>query len=121
MVSYFKTQWFKLFAAIICLVVSIYYVFQPTAETITVETLDAMVGDMFCAIAYFSNFMVLISMSFIDYFRERIKLLEQKAEKYDALVGKVDALSRLLETECKYSSQLNKRIDRLVYSGGNEI
>jgi hypothetical protein len=54
-------------------------------------------------------------MSYIDWHHERIELLEKKAEKYDALVEKVNALQELLETECKYSDHLNRKIESLVY------
>lgn len=115
MVSYIKTQWFSLLTAIICLGLSIYYAFQPAAEILTVETLDEATSAMFTAIGYFFSFLIWILVSFIDFHSDRITLLEKKAEKYDALVDKVNALQELLDTERKYSDHLNKKIESLVY------
>jgi hypothetical protein len=96
MISYWKTQWLRLVIAAICLVLA-FYLFAT--------------GDMLWGVAWTVSFVVWSLMSFIDYDEERIKLLEKKAEKYDALVNKVDALQELLETEDTY---LNGRIDSLV-------
>jgi hypothetical protein len=83
MISYWKTQWLRLVVAAICLVWA-FYLFAT--------------GDMLWGVAWTVSFVVWSLMSFIDYNDKRIKLLEKKAEKYDAL-----------------SNHLNKRIDSLVY------
>ena len=114
MVSYIKTQWFRLLVAIVCLGFSIYYAFQPAAETLTVETLDEATSAMFTAVGYFLSFLIWISLSFIDFNSDRIELLEKKAEKYDALVDKVNALQELLETEQKYSDHLNRKLESFI-------
>jgi hypothetical protein len=111
MVSYFKTQWFRLLVAFVCLGISIYYAFQPAAETLTVETLDAMMSDMLTAIGYFFSFLIWITISCIDFNSDRIELLEKKAEKYDALVEKVDALTKLQETSDKLTDQRLKKLE----------
>lgn len=99
MVSYFKTQWFRLLVAVICLGLSIYYAFQPAAETLTVETLDDAMSALFTATSYFFSFIIWISMSFIEFNSDRIELLEKKAEKYDALCDLVEALREANEVD----------------------
>lgn len=94
MISYFKTQWFRLLVAIICLGFSIYYVFQPAAETLTVETLDEAMSAMFTATGYFFSFLIWIIVSFISFNSDRIELIEKKAEKYDALCELVEELRK---------------------------
>ena len=100
MVSYIKTQWFNLVVGFVNLVLATYYAIQE---------------DWVTALCWFLYGCIWLVMSRIDYNHDRIKLLEAKAKKYDALVEKVDALQELLETERKYSDHLNKRIDSLVY------
>lgn len=100
MISYWKTQWPRLACAFMCLVWAIF---------------NFATGEMLWGVSWTLSFVVWSLISFIDHNTERIRLLEKKAEKYDALVDKVDALQELLETEGKYSNHLNKRIDSLVY------
>lgn len=99
MISYWKTQWPRLAVAAICLVWA-FYLFAT--------------GDVIWGVAWMVSFAIWAIMSFIDYNDERIKLLEKKAEKYDALVDKVDVLQEALAVEGNYSNHLNKRIDSLV-------
>ena len=101
MVSYFKTQWLRIVFGVVGLVVAVLCLFKPDGEL--------------AALLWFIAGLLNFVMSYINWHHERIELLEKKAEKYDALVNKVDALQELLETECKYSDHLNKRIDSLVY------
>ena len=100
MVSYWKTQWFGLAVGCANLAFSI------------VALVDS---DLLWCFAFGGMAFVWFIVSRLDYNNERIKALEKKAEKYDALVEKVDALQKLLETEKKYSDHLNQRIDSLVY------
>lgn len=113
MVSYFKTQWFRLLVAIICLGVSIYYAFQPAAETLTVETLDEAMSAMFNATGYFLSFIIWISISFIDFNSDRIELLEKKAEKYDAMYDLVQELVNANKIDRGYAKKLEARIEKL--------
>lgn len=84
MVSYFKTQWFNLAMALGALILVIVNMVQ---------------GDDLMVVAWTVSFVYWMILSFVDYNAEKIKLLEAKAEKYDALVEKVDAIQELLETK----------------------
>lgn len=121
MVSYFKTQWFRLLVAIICLGFSIYYAFQPATETLTVETLDEAMTAMFTATGYLFSFIIWISMSFIEFNSDRIELLEKKAEKYDALCDLVEALREANEVDREHDKVQDSVIKGLRYLVEEEL
>ena len=121
MISYVKTQWFKLLAAIICLGVSIYYAFQPGAETLTVETLSETTSAMFTAASYFFSFIIWITLSFIDFIFDRIALLEKKAEKYDAFCNLVEALRKANDVDREHDKVLDSAIKELRYLVKEEL
>ena len=56
MVSYFKTQWFNLAVALICLVMCCVYTFSPAPDTTTIEGLDKVMSNMVTAGLYFLGF-----------------------------------------------------------------
>jgi hypothetical protein len=113
MVSYWKTQWFRLLVAVVCLGFAIFYALQPAAETLTVETLDAMMSDMLTSIGYFFCFLIWMTISFIDFNSERIELLEKKAEKYDALCEEVHELYEANKLDREYQKRLDQKIKLL--------
>lgn len=115
MVSYFKTQWFRVLCGLTCIVIALVFAFSPSPDTSTLEGTNNAIGIMLASSGWLLSGFVWFGLSFTDWHSERIALLEAKAEKYDALVDKVDALQELLETERKYSNHLNQRIDSLVY------
>ena len=78
--SYIKTQWFKLLVAIFCLVMSCVYIFKPSPDTTTIEGLNTLITYMFTASIHFCGFIIWSFMSFIDYNKKRIELLEKKIE-----------------------------------------
>ena len=77
MVSYIKTQWFY---------VSLSVVYAALAIANMVQ------GDDFMSLCWTVSTIVMILLSLIGHLAERIKLLEKKAEKYDALCEEVHAL-----------------------------
>ena len=95
MVSYIKTQWFNLVVGLINIGVSIY---------------NFCIGDNVWGVAYCLAAVVWWMMSFINYNDDRIKLLEKKAEKYDALCEKVDALYEANKVDRQYIELLEKYI-----------
>ena len=113
MVSYFKTQRFRLLVAFVCLGISIYYAFQPAAETLTVETLDAMMSDMLTAIGYFFSFLIWIIMSFIDYLLDRIELLEKKQERDDTMYELVQELVKANKIDREVMKKYEERLKKL--------
>ncbi len=115
MVSYIKTQWFRLLCAVACLIMALAFVFSPAPDTSTLEGTNEALGIMFASTGWLISFFVWLGLSIADWYGERIKMLEAKAKKYDALVEKVDALQELLETEQKYSDHLNRKLESLIY------
>ena len=105
MVSYFKTQWFRLVVALFCLVMCCIYAFKPAPEVLTVEALDEVVSNMVTAGSYFLGFIIWLVMSFINYLQDRTELLEKKAEKYDALCDEVSTLREEVKALCEANRQ----------------
>lgn len=114
MVSYFKTQWFKLAVALICLVISCVYAFQPAGDPSTIEGLEEGISALAAAGTWFLGFVVWSSMSMISYNEERIELLEKKAEKYEALCELVEALREANEVDRDFADHLNRKIDSFI-------
>ena len=95
MVSYIKTQWFNLVVGLISIGVSIY---------------NFSSGENVWGVAWGLTAVVWWMMSFINYNDDRIKLLEEKAKKYDALCEKVDALYEANKVDRQYIDLLEKYI-----------
>lgn len=114
MVSYIKTQWFRLLVAIVCLVLACVYMFKPSPDTTTTEGLNTLITYMLNAGLYFGSFIIWTFISFIDYNQERIELLEAKAEKYDALCEEVKALAEANKIDRQFAEQLSHKIDSLT-------
>ena len=98
MVSYFKTQWWRLLCSLVCLTVAIIY---------SVKNEDLY------AVAWTLSFVYWIIISAVDYNHQRIELLEKKAEKYDALCDNVSALNEANTIDREYVSLLEARIKKL--------
>lgn len=94
MVSYFKTQCVNIILGLFNIGYAIYLF---------------CTGDDLWGVAWCLAAVVWLLMSFINYNDDRIKLLEKKAEKYDALCEEVKALYQAYE--------VNKEINRY----GNQI
>jgi hypothetical protein len=67
--------------------------------TIAFAIWNVVEGDAFTGLCWVVSAVVWLLMSFINYNDERIKLLEKKAEKYDALSEEVAALAEALRIE----------------------
>ena len=107
MVSYWKTQWWRIILALVSLVAALFYMFQPAADSSTIEGLNETMSDIVNAGVYFTGFIIWTFLSVIEYNNDRIELLEKKAEKYDALEQKFDAMLEYIETlelACGYKS-----------------
>ena len=113
MVSYIKTQWFRLLIAILCLVMACIYIFKPSPDTTTIEGLNTLITYMLNTGLYFGSFIIWSCLSFIDYNQKRIELLEAKAEKYDALCEEVKALAEANRIDRQFADQLSHKIDDL--------
>ncbi len=99
MVSYFKTQWVNLLAGLVNFGISIY---------------NYCTGNELWGISWTIAAVVWFLMSFINYNEERIKVLEKKAEKYDALCELVEALRVANEVDRDFADHLNRKIDSFI-------
>ena len=118
-VSYIKTQWFRLLVALFCFVMACIYAFRPAPDTSTIEGLDQMISDAFNFLMYFSSFLVWVYASVIDYFNDRLEVLEKKADKYDALCEEVSALYEANKIDREYMHRLEQRIQQMKYDMEN--
>lgn len=118
-VSYIKTQWFRLLVSLFCFVMACIYAFRPAPDTSTIEGLDQMLGDAFNFLMYFSSFLIWVYASVIDYFNDRLEVLEKKADKYDALCEEVSALYEANKIDREYIHRLEQRIQQIKYDMEN--
>jgi type VI protein secretion system component VasK len=113
MVSYFKTQWFNLVVALICLVMACVYAFQPAPEVLTVEALDEVQSNMVSAGLYFLGFIVWMLMSFINHLQDRIELLEKKQERDDTMYELVQELELANKIDREVMKKYEERLKKL--------
>ena len=116
MVSYIKTQWWRLLIALFCFVMACVYALKPAPEVLTVEALDEVMTNIFTASLHFINFVIWSFISFISFNDDRIKLLEKKQERDDAMYELVQELfkANCIDREImkKYEGRLKKLEDR---------
>lgn len=113
MVSYIKTQWWRLLIALFFLVMSCIYALKPAPEVLTVEALDEMMSNMITASIHFTGFVIWSFISFINHNQNRIELLEKKAEKYDAMYALVQELLRSNKIDREYMKLMDAKIMQL--------
>jgi type VI protein secretion system component VasK len=115
-VSYFKTQWWRLLIALLCLVMCCIYAFKPAPEVLTVEALDEVMSNMLTAGLHFLGFVIWSFMSFIEFNSDCIELLEKRQERDDAMYDLVQELltANKIDREImkKYEGRLKKLEDR---------
>ena len=106
MVSYFKTQWWRLLGSAICLTLAIIYCTR---------------GEDLYAVAWTLSFVYWLIISFVEYNHDRITLLEKKAKKYDALCEEVSALYEANRIDREYMHLLEMKIEQLKYDKENPV
>ena len=116
MVSYWKTQWFRVICGTVSIVLFIIFLFQPGADESTLEGLRENLNNCFAALCWFINSIFWFVASIIEYNCDRIKLLEKKQERDDAmyeLVQELVAANKIdREVMKKYEERLKKLEDR---------
>ncbi len=95
MISYFKTQWFNLVVSFLNLGLATYYATQE---------------EWVAALCWFLYGCCWLIMSRVDYNHDRIKLLEKKAEKYDALCEEVHELYEANRIDREHIKLLEQKI-----------
>lgn len=111
MVSYFKTQWFRVLCGLACIIIALVFAFSPSPDTSTLEGTNSSINTMFASTGWLLSGFVWFGLSFTDWHSDRIALLEAKAKKYDALVQEVDALRELQKTSDKLTDQRLKKLE----------
>lgn len=96
MVSYIKTQWFRLLLATVFLVVACVYAFSPAADTSTLEGVYQDTKTSFNFFMYFLTSMIWAIMSFVDY---HDKCREKMNEHISSLEERIEALENRAITD----------------------
>lgn len=84
MVSYFKTQWWRLVMAVMCLVPCIVIVCTSTATSDSVEGLTELMSDLFSFYSWFFASCIWLVMSIVDHNSDCIKKLNDRIEELEA-------------------------------------
>ena len=78
MVSYFKTQWWRIIISFFCLLYAIHFMAQPAPDESTLEGVRLTSRYMCNAIAWLVNGLIWAAMSFIDWHADCICALEKR-------------------------------------------
>ena len=113
MVSYIKTQWWRLLIALFCLVMACVYALKPAPEVLTVEALDEVMTNIFTASLHFIGFVIWSFISFISFNDDRIKLLEKEKERNDAMYELVQELLKANQVDREVAKKLGERLKKL--------
>lgn len=113
MVSYFKTQWFRLLVAVFCFVMSCIYALHPAGDPTTLEGLNQDLGNMVSAGIYFAGFILWSVISFVDYNAKCIQLLEKKQERDDAMYELVQELWKANKIDREIAKKYEARLKKL--------
>ena len=113
MVSYIKTQWWRLLIAIFCLVMCCTYAFSPAPDTSTIEGLDELVSQMINANCWFFGFVIWMIMTFINFNDDRIKLLEKEKERNDAMYELLQELVAANKIDRVFMKKYEERLKKL--------
>lgn len=98
MVSYWKTQWFNLAMALGAIILVIVNMVQ---------------GDELMVVAWTVSFVYWMILSYVDYNAEKIKLLEKKQERDDAMFELVQELLEANKIDRERATQLEARVKQL--------
>jgi len=113
MVSYWKTQWFRVLVGFVSLGLMCYQLLLPEADESTLEGVRENSENACAALCFFINAMIWLISSIIEYHKDRIELLEKKAEKYDALCELVEELCKANEVFGKIEAAQDRRLKKL--------
>jgi hypothetical protein len=87
--------------------------FQPAADESTLEGVCQNLNTGCESLCYFISSMLWFIASYIEYNNDRIKLLEKKAEKYDALCKEAHELYEANRIDREYQKMLDQKIKLL--------
>jgi hypothetical protein len=84
MVSYWKTQWWRIVMALMCLVPCIVIVCTSTATSDSVEGLTELMSELFSFYSWFFASCIWLVMSIVDHNSDCIKKLNDRIEELEA-------------------------------------
>lgn len=113
MVSYWKTQWFRVLVGFVALGFMCYYLFQPGADESTLEGFRENSENACAALCFFITAMIWFLCSIIEYHKDCIELLEKKQERDDAMFELVQELLEANKIDRERATQLEARIKQL--------
>lgn len=95
MVPYFKTQWWRLLCALVCLVYSGVVAFNSTAVADSVEGVYLLLGDVVQCATWFIASCCWCIMSFVSHNEDCIKALEKRvAQLENRAITDIDEISK---------------------------
>ena len=109
-VSYFKTQWWRLLCAALCLVGMFFHALQIGEDPTTVEAMSQALGNIISAGLHLAGFAIWAILSFIDYNSKCIQLLEAKQKRNDAMYELVQELVLANHIDRDVAKKLEERV-----------
>lgn len=80
MVSYIKTQWFRLLLCVAFLGIAIFYALQPAGDSNTIEGLNENLDNMFTLASWLCSSLLWGIMSFVNWHEDCIRELEKRVK-----------------------------------------
>ena len=112
-ISYIKTQWFRLLLAVVCFGVAIFFALQPAPDTSTLEGANEVTGYMFASVCWAISAFFWFGMSIIDWYGERLNLLEAKEERNNAMYELVQELLEANRVDREHDRVQDTKIEEL--------
>ena len=109
-VSYFKTQWWRLLCAVLCLVGMFFHALQIGEDPTTIEAMSQVLGNIISAGLHLAGFAIWAILSFIDYNSKCIQLLEEKQKRNDAMYDLVQELLEANKIDREHIKNLKTKI-----------
>ena len=110
MVSYFKTQWWRLLCAVLCLVGMFFHALLIGEDP---TTMSQVLGNIISAGLHLAGFAIWAILSFIDYNSKCIQLLEKKQERDDKMYELVQELVLANQIDREVAKKLEERVKQL--------
>ena len=112
-VSYFKTQWWRLLCAVLCLVGMFFHALQIGEDPTTIEAMSQVLGNIISAGLHLAGFAIWAILSFIDYNSKCIQLLEKKQARDDAMYELGQELLKANQIDRERAKQIEDRLKKL--------
>lgn len=114
MVSYIKTQWWRLLCAVLCFGAAIYFALQPAPDTSTLNGVNEVAEYMYASVCWLIAAFFWASMSIVNWYGERLTMLEAKEERNDAMFELVQELLEANKEDRQYADHINRKIESFI-------